>query len=716
MNIKDNRNKKSLQKKAPPPPPQLLKNDPKASRLQLIFLLIFTALIYSDTLFLKYALDDTLMITENSFTKKGISGFGEIMTNDAFTGFFGVQKKLVAGGRYRPLSQIMFATEYQFFGLNPFIGHLMNIVLYLLCVWILFVILKNLLGTYHHKFWYRSLPFLATLIFACHPIHTEVVANIKGRDEILSLLGSLATLLLSIRYVETRKIWLLPFSLVTFLLALLAKENAATFIVVIPLTLFFFKKADLKSHLLVISPLMISTIFYLILREQALGYLVSSEKVAEILNDPYVNTTLANKLATNTLTWGIYLKLLLLPHPLTHDYYPWQIQITQWSNTWVRLSAILYLMMGLYALAGIFRKRVLSYAILLYLITFSISSNLVFNVGTFMNERFMFVPLLGFALAAGWFISQKVAGSSYKNNTTRYLAMILVILVTGLFSIKTISRNLVWKDDVTLFTTDVKVSSNSTKCNVSAGGMYLNMSMKPENEGKKESLLAQAETHLTKAIEIYPDNSAAWVLLGNVYLQRKNYDKAADYYIKCLSIHNKQAEALVKLRYTGITAGMEGQMAVGIKAFNTLIKMQPDDADHKVQLADLLSKSGKPREAVALMDTLIAHQPDNAAAYAKKGEIFGRVYQDIDNSIEILQKAYSLDPKNPSAVENLGVCYGIKRDFAKSLEFFTKALELDPDNPRILTNIGNTYFIMGNAAKGNEFKQRAASAQAKKSQ
>ena len=98
------------------------------THLQFWFLVLFSFAIYANTLSLDYALDDALMITNNGFTKKGFSGFREIMSNDAFTGFFGVQKKLVAGGRYRPLSQLFFAAEYSFFGLKPFWGHLFNVL------------------------------------------------------------------------------------------------------------------------------------------------------------------------------------------------------------------------------------------------------------------------------------------------------------------------------------------------------------------------------------------------------------------------------------------------------------------------------------------------------------------------------------------------------------------------------------------------------------
>ena len=64
------------------------------------------------------------MITSNDLTLKGFSGIGDIFSNDAFVGFFGKEKDLVAGGRYRPLTHAMFAIEYELFGNSPFVGHL----------------------------------------------------------------------------------------------------------------------------------------------------------------------------------------------------------------------------------------------------------------------------------------------------------------------------------------------------------------------------------------------------------------------------------------------------------------------------------------------------------------------------------------------------------------------------------------------------------------
>ena len=85
-----------------------------------------------------------LMITENTFTLKGFNGIGDILTHDQFAGITGGNDNgIYKGGRYRPLSQVTFAVEYQLFGLKPFVGHLINILLYGFLAVLIFLLLQR---------------------------------------------------------------------------------------------------------------------------------------------------------------------------------------------------------------------------------------------------------------------------------------------------------------------------------------------------------------------------------------------------------------------------------------------------------------------------------------------------------------------------------------------------------------------------------------------
>ncbi len=345
----------------------------KTNRFQIWIIALFSFLLYSNTLFFSYTLDDTLVITENKFTKEGFSGIKKILTTDSFVGFLGENKNLLPGGRYRPLSQISFAIEYGLFGLNPFIGHLINVILYsFLCV-LLFLTLKKLLLFSQKAEWYLSLPFITTILFASHPIHTEVVANIKGRDEIMGLLFVLSSFLFVLKYLtaknKQKKIILWSLTLISFLLALLSKENVVTFLFVIPVTLYFFRKEMFIQKTISVIPLFVAMIVFVIIRTKALGFVVGNNVIQnELLNDPYIHIKSSEKFATIFFTLWKYIQLLVFPHPLTHDYYPKQIPIINWSDYRAFLPLLVYI--GLIIFCILQKKLYCFWCFILYSLPF----------------------------------------------------------------------------------------------------------------------------------------------------------------------------------------------------------------------------------------------------------------------------------------------------------------------------------------------------------
>ena len=172
-----------------------------------LIIIVFAFILYGNTYYNNYAVDDEIVIKGNSFIQHGLGGIKEILVNDSFLGFFRAQGLDVnlSGGRYRPLSIITFAIEYQFFGLKPHLSHLINVILFGITGLIIYLILLKLFKTSTTDKWYLTIPFIVTLLFLSHPIHTEVIANIKGRDEILAFMGSLYSLFFSIKYIDKKR-------------------------------------------------------------------------------------------------------------------------------------------------------------------------------------------------------------------------------------------------------------------------------------------------------------------------------------------------------------------------------------------------------------------------------------------------------------------------------------------------------------------------------
>ncbi|NOZ47764.1 MAG: DUF1736 domain-containing protein [Chlorobi bacterium] len=631
------------------------------------FLIIFTFVLYGNTLHNEYALDDAIVITENNFTKKGFRGIADLFTHDTFTGFFGIKKNLVSGGRYRPLSLVTFAIEYQFFGLNPSVSHLINIILYTLTILLIFKILTELFSSYKPQLWYFTLPLVSSILFMAHPIHTEVIANIKGRDEIMTFLGSLLALYYSIKFIDSNKFKYLVYSSLIFFLALLAKENAITFLAVIPITIYYFKKLDFRSFIKIVTPLLIASFVFLIIRHNIVG---THNKVAyELMNNPFLNANKPEKFATIFYTFLLYFKLLIFPYQLTFDYYPKQIPILNWHNIYPVLSVLLNLLLLIYALLKFRKKTILSYSILFFFITFSIVSNLFFPVGTFMNERFMYISSLAFCIALAYVLVE-IFPKIIKNKKN-YFPVFLLAVILSLYSFKTINRNKDWKNDFTLFTHDVKISSNSAKSNCSAGGKLLEEATKPQNKKLRNTYLKQSINYLEKSIEIYPTYIDALLLLGNAcYEYNKDYVKTFYYYQQILNKNPNYQQV-----YTN----------------TDIILSKLDSVDFKIKI----------------WERFYSINPDIFEANYNLGNLYGKYKGNIEKSIYYLKKAVTIKPQNSIAWKDLGVAYGIKKDFINSVKALENAVKYNPEDDQSYFNLGITYLRLGNKNK-SEFNFKKA--------
>lgn len=471
-------------------------------------------LFYLRTLDYEFVLDDQIVLSENEYTKKGLDGIWELLTTESMRGYFGEQKDLVAGARYRPLSMVTFALEYELFGLSSRVSHFNNILLYALLGLLVFRIL-GILFPAKNPYWFLSLGVVASLLFVLHPIHVEVVANVKGRDEILSLIGSLGTLYFSLRYISSEKMHWLLWSGVTFFLALLSKENAVTFLAIVPLTVYYFSKASWQKIVISALPLLASFVIYLFWRYQIIGYLLGADKeITDVMNNPFYGLAFGEKLATIFYTLGLYLKLVFFPHPLTHDYYPYHIPIMDWSKWQSLLSLLLYMGLGYLALRGITKKTVLSYSIWFYLTTLSIVSNILFPIGTFMNDRFIFFSSLGVCIVLGYFIGRWLA--DYTGRQANLLNIGLLSLFVLFFSYKTWTRVPDWENPITLNSAAVKVSRNSARANCMMGTALFEKYKVVETWEEKEVLLEEASFYINRAVDILPTYGSAQTMKAGV--------------------------------------------------------------------------------------------------------------------------------------------------------------------------------------------------------
>lgn len=481
-----------------------------------LLVLLLPFVLYFQAVSFGYVLDDKIVLSENNFVKAGTAGLSDIFGQETFTGFLGEQQNLVAGARYRPLSLATFALEWQLFESAPGISHFINILLYALTGLLIYRLFFILAPTKKNAPWYFTLPFLGALIFALHPVHTEVVANIKGRDEILALLLSLGTLYFVLRYLIGRNLAFLIAACFAFFLAILAKENALTFLAVIPLVALLFMRIPLKKIVFSTLPLLVVAVVYLLLRYSVIGYLLDSgTEVTSIMNDPFLDATTGQKYATITYTFGWYLKLLFVPHPLTHDYYPYHVPLVSWGDWRALLSLVVVLGLLGFAFWKWKKARIPAFSILFFFLTLSIVSNLVFSVGTFMNERFIYMPSVGFALVLAWLLARKLP-QWLPGTSGKALAWGLTAVMVLSFATRTLTRVPDWENSATLEAASIKVSVNSARSNQYYAYSLYEKSLVETDREKKRALYDEAWPYVNKALEIYPEYSDAHTCRGGI--------------------------------------------------------------------------------------------------------------------------------------------------------------------------------------------------------
>jgi len=592
-----------------------------------VFLLLF-ALVYANTLKHEFVLDDVIVITGNKFTKKGFAGIGDIMTHDAFVGAYGEALELT-GGRYRPLSIVTFAVEHAFFGSNPFVGHLGNMVLFALTGLMIFVVLMRILPEDNGNW----IPFLVAALFIVHPIHTEVVANIKSRDEIMALLFLLITLLLSLKRLPVFTYLLAPLA---YFLALLSKENAITFLAIFPLTWYLFQQKSLKKIARAMVPYLVIAGVYLWMRATYAG-MVGDRVTADIMDDPYLGASFLEKYATITYTIGKYLSLMIFPYPLSSDYSFNQIPLMSWSNLKVIGSLLLTIGMIVLPIWKLKEQPLLALGITIFFASFSVVSNMFFNVGTSMAERFVYIPSLGIIIAIVSLVYPYIHKvKDGRHSIPRGMALPLII-VLSLASVATWERNKAWKSNYTLYAADALTVPNSARIH-----LYFGIELISEfNKTKDRATLQKAIAEISESARINPKFHHAHYNLAVAHEKAEDYDAAIVSYNNVLLVQPQHIKTNLNL---GLLYGR--------------IK---NDLDKSIFYFSKLRNSSYRR--VDLYDNL-------GIAYGMKG--------DLQRAKAILLEGIHYNPNAGKLYFNLGITCDNMGDRELAQQYYATAFKLNP--------------------------------------
>lgn len=577
-----------------------------------LLLAVFSFLLYINTIGHGYVLDDLAVIKQNTFVKEGVSAIPKLLATPYLKGFKRAADTTASNDLYRPASLVMFAAEQQVGGDSPLLHHLVNILLFAGCVVVLFLFLDLLPGIRG-----SGIAFVAALIFAAHPIHTEVVANIKSRDELLCFFLAFASLLVFAAYTRSGKIVHLAGGALLYFVSLLSKETSAAFLIIIPLVFFCHLNSDRQRSIRITVGPIASFLIYIAIRYAVLiHYNANHTQIIDLMENELVGApSAASRLATAILVLGYYIRLLFIPYPLSSDYAFNSIPFVGFDNIWVWITIILYCALAAIGIARLMKKQgdLWAFGILLFITTLVLFSNIVFLVGAVLAERFLFFASAGFCLAVALLLSRLGKARHVLYSQQMWLVLCPLLLVCSLL---TFSRNKDWKDNYTLFSADAEKYPANARLWYNLGFEQSNTLLEEATDiNEKVKLVNGSIADLQKAVAIYPNYAMAHNDLGKLFQRVQQYDSA--------EAHLKRSIAL-----------------------------NPKDPVNKTDLGGLYFTQGNYRLAAYYCNQAALIEPENTEILNNLGLCYLMLHQ-YDSAMIFAGKVVKIAPDNKLAAETI---------------------------------------------------------------
>ncbi|HVE71415.1 MAG TPA: hypothetical protein VNI54_08615 [Thermoanaerobaculia bacterium] len=596
--------------------------------LQAIVIFIATFAAYWSSLGNHYALDDQLVIQRNVAVLRGVSGIGEILTSHVYQSYFeGAGGHAAPSNRhYRPLPVMVYAVEQSLFGrtlgdeyrvlreefLNPapnrppgelekrmvemerridqahldiaFERHFIHVLFYAVAMVVMFIFLSRYL--------LAAIPlagFIATLLYALHPIHTEVVANLKSLDEIFSILFILATGIFVFEWDRTRKPWAMALAMLSLVLALLSKEYAVLAPALMGAALMLVRRRKFRAALVSVLPLLIPIVLYLVVRKAMVGeFSPAAYGPADLIIDPFSKLRTGEAegsiLATKIDMMDENLRLLVWPHPLSADYSYGAFWYRSFGDWRVWLSFLIHATLAALTFLAWRRRHVLAFAGIVY---FAFMGLVQAGIGVSVGERLAFHHSLAFAILLGWGIAK----------LPRPVAIAVCVAIAIPYGVLTYLRNPVWKNDRTLFLTDVKTVPDATFANGKAGSAILNEALdrlaernrqnrplSPQDREFVKERAAAALVYLRKSVEIHSTYAGAWISIGIAHYYREEFDQSGKAFARAAEIQPggpALRQYAANFHLLGTTLAKQGDLDGAREMFRRAASATPDDARYQ---------------------------------------------------------------------------------------------------------------------------------------
>ena len=617
----------------------------RRERLLSALLVLLTLIVFNQVVTFEFVnIDDQVYVTENPIVQQGLNleTIAWAFTSTDYAAF------------WQPLVWLSLMLDVELFG--PWAGgfHLTNVLLHLANTIILFVWLSRLSGALWRAF------FVAAF-FAVHPLHVESVAWVTERKDVLSTFFGLIALLTWLRYVRTSDRW----SYAATWLAMAASLMSKQMLVTLPFLFLLLDYWPLRriskgpDHhagnaihrpwaALVIEKLpffALSAIFCIV------AYLAQSKGGA---TETLAGLSLSDRLGNAVIVYATYLKKAFWPSNLA-VFYPHPGNSL--PATAVISSAGLLVGVTIAVFLQRAKRPYLLVGWLWYLGTLVPVIGIV-QIGYHqMADRFTYVPLIGIFLAVIWLVSSQ----KQRSNLLASVAAICLLACMTLSWLQT--RH--WNNSITLCQHGLDVTQDNWYLHSAMG---LAVMRKPDSPDilllPNQSPLELAEYHLRTAIRIQPDYATAHHNLGLMLSDYGQLAQANDCF--------RRASALV-------ADNKENEAAGAAALLRKALEVNPDNANLRVVLANVLARDGKTEEAKTHLFKILEDHPDHAEARYGLADILARENKTEEAKAHLF-KILEADPDHGEAHYGLALLFHKEMRLEQAADHCRRALHAKPDH------------------------------------
>lgn len=384
-------------------------------------------------------------------------------------------------------------------GMNPLFFRLINYAFHLGIVYLIFILFD--------LFYSTRIAFFTSALFAVHPAITEAIVWISGGTYPQYSFFFLLSFLLYLLSKQNKKFYL--FSVATFILSFMSHpQMPMALFLIFPLWEICF--GNLKKNWPKTLPFVFITGAFLLI---TLGSLPERETTLKSIH--YQEGGVDNPIMVIIIAVSSYLQLIFFPKTLTLYHSELSFNQTEFYT-----RSLLTLLMILVTLMSFKKNKFLFFWLAFFFIALSPTLT-PFRLNWVVAERYLYLPSLGIFAVIAYTLDQLAQKKSLKVPIYVLFASILILL-----SIRTIIRNIDWKNEDNLWIATGKTSPSSPNAHNNLGDVY-------GRHGDKQAALREFQ----KAIEIKPNYGDAYHNLANTYRELGQIDKALENYQKALEFN-----------------------------------------------------------------------------------------------------------------------------------------------------------------------------------